>query len=393
MKSMRGEGLESHWPFVKKFGLGGIGFQDLAVWTQYPAPGVVTLCTTEYEVREAERQGGLVTIAIAGGGEAPLWIHNQFPSSMMQPSPTSLLGAWGGAATAGAHYESWWMPLEQRRASSLAFLRKAMARYVSSPAVGGWHIYAGAPGAEFGFHERSGEFWDYSPAGEEGFRIWLRDIRRLDLKEVGRRWYGDVSRFQNWSEVTIPEVQGFFGALDQGAFRLAGNWQWRKAEGGDQMPPRAGSEWTPVCMPPSQQQSFLPWGAAFYRVEFDPSQWLEKNPQRAVYLVCAAMIRTAKPVGVWLNGRALGPFKPQSADPAPFSLKLDGTLKAGRNELILRIPSGNSMVDEGKLFGPVFLTATEPKPYPHLGPGANSLLRRRQGVAGLQQYSLSPSGA
>jgi hypothetical protein len=46
-------------------------------------------------------------------------------------------------------------------------------------------------------------------------------------------------------------------------------------------------------------------------------------------------------------------------------------LKAGRNDLILRVPSGGNPSDEGKLFGPVFLTASEPRPYPHLGKGAN----------------------
>ncbi|MBE3120201.1 MAG: hypothetical protein IMZ50_15795, partial [Candidatus Atribacteria bacterium] len=110
MSSVRGEGLASHWPFVKKFGLGGMAFQDLGVWTQCPAPGVLTFCSTEYELREAQRQGGLVVVGITGGGEVPLWIYNQFPFSMMQPSPTSLLGAWGGAGAAGSHYESWWMP-------------------------------------------------------------------------------------------------------------------------------------------------------------------------------------------------------------------------------------------------------------------------------------------
>ena len=373
MSSVHGEGLESHWPFVKKFGLGGIAFQDLGVWTQSPAPGVLTFCSTEYELREAERQNGLVVAGITGGGEVPLWIHNQFPSSMMQPSPTSLLGAWGGAGTAGSHYESWWMPLAERRAGALAFERKAMVRFAGSPALGGWHIYAGAPGAEFGQHERTGEFWDYSPAGQEGFRTWLRDIRRLDLKELGQRWYGNPSRFRNWQEVTVPDIQGFFGALDEGGLRLDANWQWLKASGSDdEPPPAADAAWIPLAVQPSEQQAFLPWGAAFHRVEFDPAEWLKKNEGRAVYLVCADLIRSDRPVGVWLNGRNLGPYKPRSSDPAPFALKVSEALKPGRNECVLRIPSGRDENHEGKLFGPVFLTVTEPKEYPYLGKGANA---------------------
>ena len=372
MSSVHGEGLASHWPFAKKFGLGGVAFQDLGVWTQCPAPGVLTFCSTEYELREAERQGGMVVAGITGGGEVPLWIHNQFPSSMMQPSPTTLLGAWGGAGAAGAHFESWWMPLEQRRAGALAFQRKAMARYANSQSLGGWHIYAGAPGAEFGMHERTGEFWDYSPAGQEGFRVWLRDVRHLDLKALGDRWYGDASRLKSWSEVTIPDIQGLFGALNEGGLHLDGNWQWLKARGSDDEPaPAPGAAWSPLSMPSSLQQSFLPWGAAFYRVEFDPSDWVKKNEGRTIHLVCADMIRSRRPVGVWLNGKNIGPYKPANADPAPFALRLNEGLKNGKNELILRIPCGADEHHEGKLFGPVFLTSAEPKPYPYLGRGAN----------------------
>ena len=386
MSSVHKEGLESHWPFVKKFGLGGLAFQDLGVWTQCPAPGVLTFCSTEYEIREAERQNGIVVAGITGGGEVPLWIHNQFPASMMRPSPTSLLGAWGGAGAAGAHFESWWMPLEQRRAGALAFQRKAMARYANSPALGGWHIYAGAPGAELGLHERTGELWDYSPAGQGGFRAWLRDVRGFDLRALGQRWYGDPSRFKSWQEVTIPDIQGLFGALDEGGLRLESSWQWLKANGADDEPaPAAGAAWTPLRMPPSQQLAFLPWGAAFYRCEFDPAEWIEKNKGRAVHLVCADMIRSKRPVGVWLNGKSIGPYKPANADPAPFALKLSEALTAGRNELILRIPAGGDENHEGKLLGPVFLTTAEPKAYPYLGRGANA---RHAEVREWQMYSV-----
>ena len=59
-------------------------------------------------------------------------------------------------------------------------------------------------------------------------------------------------------------------------------------------------------------------------------------------------------------------------------------LKPGRNELALRIPSGKDENQEGKLFGPVFLTITEPKEYPYLGKGANA---RYADVKNWQMYS------
>ncbi|WP_165224206.1 hypothetical protein [Aquisphaera insulae] len=373
MRSVHGQGLASHWPFVRKYGLGGLGFQDLGVWTQNPAPGVLTLASTEYEVREAERQGGMVSVGITAGGEVPLWIHNAFASSMAEPSPTSLLGAWGGLGAAGAHYESWWMPLDQRRAGSLGMLRLAMSRFTRSPAVGGWHVYAGSPGAELGFHERTGEFWDYSPAGQAGFRWWLQNVKKYDLATLGRRWHGDASRFKSWDQVALPDVQGFFGALDEGGLRVEDGWQWRAATGpDDEAPPGPDAGWRPVAMPPSSGQLLLPWGASFYRVQFDPSEWLRKEKSAAVYLVCAAMIRSGRPIGLWLNGKALGPRKPESPDPAPFAVEVAAVLRAGRNELILRVPSGGRPGEEGKLFGPVFLTRTTPRSFPHLGEQANA---------------------
>ena len=98
--------------------------------------------------------------------------------------------------------------------------------------------------------------------------------------------YGDPSRFKNWPEVTVPDIQGFFGSLEEGGLRLAEKWQWRKASGGDDEPPPADdAAWTPLAVQPSQQQAFLPWGAAFYRTEFDAAEWLRKNEGHTVYLV------------------------------------------------------------------------------------------------------------
>jgi hypothetical protein len=56
--------LDSHWPFVKKYGMGGLAFQSLALSMSSPAPGVVMWAPSDYEVREAAMQNGLyMTVA------------------------------------------------------------------------------------------------------------------------------------------------------------------------------------------------------------------------------------------------------------------------------------------------------------------------------------------
>ncbi|MEI6502721.1 MAG: hypothetical protein WCP21_17065, partial [Armatimonadota bacterium] len=157
MSSVRGLGLESHWPFVSKYGLGGLAFQGLGFNFMCPAPGVVEWPPSDYEVGQAERNGGLIVPCATGGGELPLWAWNLYPQATMRPSPTSLLGAWGGAGASGAHYGSWGMTDEQMANTGLSYLRAVMTRYKDSPAVGGWGLYAGSPGVEMGFHERTTE--------------------------------------------------------------------------------------------------------------------------------------------------------------------------------------------------------------------------------------------
>ncbi len=375
MWSPRGEGLASHWEFIKKFGMGGIACQTPALWTNSPAPGVVEWTPIDYEMNEARRQGGLVVCCPYIGGEVPLWVHNQSPADMAAASPTSLLGAWGGAGCAGAHYESWGIPLEKRQSSSLAFLRQVMDRFKDNPSLGAWQPYSGEPGAEYGMHERSGEYWDYSPRGQECMRHWLKEVRGLSLKKLGERWHGDSGFYKSWDEVSIPDVQSFFGKLDDSCLRVSDGWSWRKVADGEVTPPASDAAgWVPVGMPPSQQQDFLPWGAAFFRVSFDAGEWAKTTAGKESYLVCAANIRSPKGIFVWLNGQLLGEHKCSAGKGAvgPFGLKVTNLLKEKANELVLLVPSGNSPTSEGKLYGPVFLTAAEPKFYPYLGPQWNA---------------------
>jgi len=385
MDSMRKTGLESHAAFVKEFGLGGIAFQGVGGWGRSPAESVLQICDADYEVREAEKNGYLA-VPCPGMGEVALWAHNKNPGRMKQASPTALLGAWGDVGATGAHFESAGIP-ESVNAQNISLVMK---RYMASPALGGWHPYAGSPGAEMGMHDRTGDWWDYSPAGLEGFRKWLREVKGYSLESLGKAWGNGSGAFKSWNDVLIPDALGFYGELDSEAFALNDTWFWRKAAVEEiQFPDADAKKWAAFRLPPSQKEMFFPWGDAFYKTGFDATAWISKNKGKPIYLVCSPYIRTKKNYQVWLNGEAIASL-PGGGNPEAFSVEVREKLSAGKNELVIRIPSGKDPNSEGKILGPAFLTTAKPEKYPYLGLAGNTRyvdLKEWQAYAVYQTHS------
>lgn len=372
------DGVEDHWAFIQRMGLGGVSFKSPSIQNQgRPAPGVVQLAAEDYERRQAEKNGGLFIPCPVVSGQSPLWLHNLFPNEMMLPSPTSVIGAWGGAGCAGATYSSWGMTTASRAQSFFIYQRQIMEDFLRSPALGGWHFYGGSPGNESTFHDRTTMFWDYSLAGQDLFRRYLRDVKGLDLAALSRRWYGTPNHFRSWNDVAPPDVNSFFGDLDENSLLLnplPWHWRARPAAAAAATPPVPDAAWVPVQLAPSQKQNFLPWGAADYAVEFNAADWLAKNPGRQLYLACSTYTRSREGVEVWLNDKNLGSFQPENpAAPGAFGVKVTGLIRPGENRLVLRVPSGNSdPATEGKILGPVFLTTTKPQDYPYDDPHKNA---------------------
>jgi hypothetical protein len=244
-----------------------------------------------------------------------------------------------------------------------------MLRYNDSPVVSSWELYCGDYICETYFSKDYQGHLGYNQVAIKGFHRWLEDVRGYTLKELGRRWYGNEDHFKSWDEVIPPDPDEFFGNLNAGCFKIENNWQWKKADKSTLSEVLGASGWTPVDMPPSQQQYALPQGPAFWKVRFDPANWLKKHAGESVYLVFNVDNRGwAPPTEVWLNGRSLGFFE-SKVNPfsGPFGLKVDGLLNGGENELCLRVNGGS-----GCITGPVFLTVTSPKAYPYLGKHANA---------------------
>ncbi len=371
MRGNAGYALDTHWPFLKKFGM-NVAFQSL-IGRQSPAPGVFEYAPIDYEFEMANKNDGLASVGLIGGGEVPLWVYNRMPFQMTQPSPTSLLTEFLSSGGNGAHFESWGMTAQERAQGGQIFLKDAMKRYVDNPALGAWQLYAGSPGAEIGFHDRYTQFLDYSPSAQSLFRAWLQNVRHFDLATLGQRWYGDASKYSNREQVTIPDSNSFYGALGKESMLFRDGWQLASARDGNETPPPPGDPaWNNVQMPPSQDQLLLPAGEAFFRLEFDSKSW-PTYPE--AWLVIDAFVRGPKPVEAWMNREKLGEFR---ASGFSDSLNLVGHLRPGMNELIIRVPRGSNEAagatnyNEGRLNGPVFMTRVKPVKFPELGPYDNA---------------------
>lgn len=367
MTSTQGMGLDSHWQFVHEFSPGGLSFQQPNI-ADSNAPGESLWCGPDYEVREAERQGGIVTPSVQVAGAMPLWMRSQFPAAIAQPNPDALMIGWQMPALSNTYCQSWGAPLDLQRRYALSFLDQVIDRYGKSPAVGGWQFYAGEPGVEFGYHDRTTENLDYSPEGETSFRNYLRNVKGYSLAELGARWFGDPKHFASWTQVTIPDLHGFYGNLNAGCYKIDRGWSWlpKDQAASSTAIPTAAADWLPVEMPPSEQQVTLPQPDAYYRVDFDTAKWSAAHAGKNVYLVCDPNVRNVKGTHVWLNGADLGEHKAADGGVGPFSLDVTGQLRSEANELVLLVPR------EGKIIGPVFLTTTKPEPFPYLGAQRNA---------------------
>ena len=334
MKSPKKLGLESHWPFLKSIG-GSEAFFGPGYHNASPAPGVVDYAPNDYEILEAQRQGGMVVIGPDGGGEMPLWVRNANPNIMMRPSATTALGDWGGAAMVGAHYESWSTPMELRWKYALGFFRRTMERYRNFENVGGWMPFAGSTGVEYNFHGTSTHSWDASPTGQAGWRQWLQEERHFSLADLGTRWYGDARHFTKWEDVTVPDINEFYGKLGPDSLRIRDGWRWKNLKDfSSDIIPADAAGWVPMAMPPAQQESFMAKsGINCFDVTFDATTWQKQQKEPNVWLVFGMTGAGNKAARVWLNGQALEVPQDGASKAGPFAVPVGPTLKIGINHL------------------------------------------------------------
>ncbi len=355
--------------FVKKFYPGGY-FWGLAAFRWTPADGVeLSRLLADTDIKLAEEENLAYSMSISTGAW-PDWARDKWPDYIDCGSPIHLLPF---NPFLGCPPESFGMTSEERRQTSLKFLKDIILRYKDSPVLAVWELYCGDYICETHFMKSYQGHLGYSPVGLKGFRRWLKDVRGYSLTDLGKRWYGDRSHFKNWNEVMPADPDEFYGNLNRTCFRINNGWSWAKAKKGkSENPPDNPADWITVDVSPSEQQYALPREPAFWKVKFDAANWLNKNAGKDIYLICNINnLGWAPPTKVWLNGRNLGQFKPKvNTYFGPFGLKVTGLLNRGVNELCLQISGSRNL--GGGIVGPVFLSTTRPKHYPYLGRHANA---------------------
>jgi len=345
--------------FTKQFFAGGLhGFCMFD--RSEPAEGVNScLSLLDTDVLLAKKNDQMYSVGV-GTGVCPEWVRNKWPDSVDRSSPIHNVNA---NPYLEAPPEAFGLSGQQRRQTSLGFLHDIVERYKDSPSLGGWQLYCGDYTYETYFAKSIHGHYGYTPAGREGFRRWLRGVRGLGLADVGKRWYGEAGHFKDWSEVTPPDPDEFFGDLSAGCLPIRDSWFWKKSDAAQiERPADDAPGWTRVPMPPSEQMLALPPGPSFWRAAFDAGDWLGKNARKEVYLVFNVENEGWRKTNVWLNDVSLGEFQSKACPYfGPFALKITRLLQAGANTLCFQVAGGGNPV------GPVFLTTILPRAYPYLG--------------------------
>jgi hypothetical protein len=325
-----------------------------------PAEGVNSLLSLfDTDVLLAKKNGQMYSFGLSTG-DCPAWVRNRWPESVDR---TSAIHDVNANPYLDDPPEAFGVSDPQRRRTSLGFVRDIVGRYRGSPSLGGWQVYCGDYVWESYFLKSIQGHYGYTPEGIADFRRWLREVRGLGLADVGRRWHGDAGHFHDWSQVTLPDPDEFFGDFNAGCLPLRDSWFWMKTEAGRiERPADAAPGWTPVPMPPSEQMLTLPPGPSFWRTTFDAGEWRARNAGREVYLVLNVDNQGWRKTNVWLNDVSLGEFQSKT-NPyfGPIGLKITRLLKPGANQLCFQVADGGNPV------GPVFLTTTLPRAYPFLG--------------------------
>jgi hypothetical protein len=337
----------------------------------------------DYEINLARKAGESVNVWFGPAG-GPWWFRNYFPDQVDRSE-----GIWGwqkAPSSQGAVYPSLTMDDAARAyvdRNDLDLLHNIQA--TAGDSLSSIRIATGRPGDEMAFHAFSNELMNRSPADFQGFRQWLQTTPHLDLASLGQRWFGDPAHYHSWAGVTPPSIYEFFGDLGNDTFDLDHDWLWHPEDGASDQQAwslpsfQPASDWTTIDLAPSERQLLLLSGtreamqhgaanpdAWWFRKQFSASAWLAAHHGKPVYLVVEANTVNRNPIQIYLNGSSL-PIAPPAPDSRGWiAIDITSHLTDGPNLLAVRLSR------DALIRGHVFLTATQPRGYPYLGPQANA---------------------
>jgi hypothetical protein len=210
----------------------------------------------------------------------------------------------------------------------------------------------------------------------QDFIHYLRDLRKLSLVDLGRRWYGQADHYKSWDEVHFPREREFYGWQDGQSQDLGGTWKLKIADQATgeasqfAQPGFDDSGWFAFQQPGTSyiDVSHRPEGTGGWnRFSFTPDPALA-NSGKPVYLTVCPFndARRNHPSSVYFNGQKLG------------ELTFGYGLEWGQFDVtsLLR-PGANVLAVQtilGMVRGPAFLTLKKAEIYPTSEPTLNARL-------------------
>ena len=80
MDSLYGLGVENHWPFAKKTGIEGFVFHGID-FSETTGPNSYSFLPWDYGIKDAELNGGMVTLSPQFAGMMPKWFFERHPEN------------------------------------------------------------------------------------------------------------------------------------------------------------------------------------------------------------------------------------------------------------------------------------------------------------------------
>ena len=208
------------------------------------------------------------------------------------------------------------------------------------------------------------------PVSQREFTRFLREVRKLSLDDVSRRYFGKPGMYHSWEDVTFPDWRTFYGWTDN-SVDLAGEWRFQRDDKGEgfnhgwALPTFADDAWVRL---------YYPGDALVYAmVSPDHPLWMRKTvsvPKERfpgkVYLSLAPLSQSS--VSVFVNGKLLGSLNPNPHTPNTYG-QFDVTDLVAMSPAItvaLRFTAGDAPN------GPIFLTSKPLEDFPTSDPLVNA---------------------
>lgn len=206
------------------------------------------------------------------------------------------------------------------------------------------------------------------------FVHYLRDLKKLSLEDLGRRWYGEPDHYKSWEDVQFPRERDFYGWQDGQSQDLAGTWKMKAAdletgEAGQYAKPEFDdSGWFTFQQPGTTYLDVshrLDKSGGWNRFSFMVDPALAKSGTTVYLSVCPFNdARRTMPSTIYFNGQKL--------DDLTFGYGLEwgqydvtNLLRTGTNVLALHTMNG-------AMRGPAFLTLKKVESYPTSDEGLNA---------------------